>query len=129
MALDVECCYAECSDLGTIMLNVIMLNVVILSVVMLNVVVPFITAVSRWVEGVEVVFKINTSGLYYKHVTIVNNNSSIVSKWSFKLTDDPRVVINDRNRFMIQKTDGESLLKRFFFLVVKQISLGPRHSA
>ncbi len=83
--LDVECCYAECRDLLTIMLNVIilsvvMLNVVILTVVMLNVVVPFITAEGSWVDGVEVVFKINTSGLYYKHATIVNNDSSIISK-------------------------------------------------
>jgi len=43
-------------------------------------------------------------GLYYKHVTIVNDNSSIISKWSCKLIDDPRVSIYDRNRFIIQAT-------------------------
>jgi hypothetical protein len=29
------------------------------------------------------------SGLYYKHVAIINGDSSIISKWSFKLIDDP----------------------------------------
>jgi hypothetical protein len=38
MAMDVECCYAECRDLVIIMLNVIMLSVVLLSAVMFSVV-------------------------------------------------------------------------------------------
>ena len=45
---------------------------------------------------------VESSGLYYKHVMIVNDNSSVVSKWSFKLIDGPRVVIYDRHRFIIQ---------------------------
>jgi hypothetical protein len=49
-------------------------------------------------------YNIDNSGLYYKHVKIVNDNSSIINKWSFKLIDDARVVIYDRNRFMIQAT-------------------------
>ncbi len=44
-------------------------------------------------------------GLHYKHVTIVNDDSSLVSKWSFNLGDDPRVIINDRHMFIIQATD------------------------
>ncbi len=43
----------------------------------------------------------HSSGLYYKHVTIVNDDSSIVRKWSFKLSDDPRVFLYDRHRFII----------------------------
>ncbi len=39
-------------------------------------------------------------GLYYKHVTIVNDDSSIVSKCSLKLTDDP----DDHHRFIIPDT-------------------------
>ncbi len=39
--------------------------------------------------------EIYNCGLYYKHVTIVNDDSSAVSKWSFKLIDDPRVIIYD----------------------------------
>ncbi len=44
-------------------------------------------------------------GLYYKHVTIVTDDSSIVNKWGFNLIDDARVVIYDLNRFIIQATD------------------------
>jgi len=44
------------------------------------------------------------SGLYYEHMTIINDDSSVVSKWSFKLIDDPRVVIYERHRFIIQAT-------------------------
>ncbi len=44
-----------------------------------------------------------TGDLYYKHVTIVNDDSSIVSKQSFKFIDNPRVVY-DRLRFIVQAT-------------------------
>ncbi len=43
--------------------------------------------------------------MYYKHVKIVNDNSRVVNKGSFKLIDDGRVVIYNRNRFIIQATD------------------------
>ncbi len=43
-------------------------------------------------------------GLYYKLVTIVIDDSSVISKWSFKLIGDPRVVIYDRNRLLVQTT-------------------------
>ncbi len=35
---------------------------------------------------------------------IVNDNSSIISKWSSKRIDDARVIIYDRNMFIIQVT-------------------------
>jgi hypothetical protein len=41
-------------------------------------------------------------GMYYKQVTIVNDDSSIISKLNFKLIDNPRVVIYDHNRFITQ---------------------------
>jgi hypothetical protein len=50
--------------------------------------------------------------LYYKHVTIVNDDSSIISKWSFKLIDDPRIVIYDYHRFIIQAT-GACAIKHY----------------
>jgi hypothetical protein len=56
-------------------------------------------------QGESVTYDKHTSGLYYKLVTIVNDDSSIISKWSFKLIDDPRVVIYDRNKFIMQATD------------------------
>jgi hypothetical protein len=50
-----------------------------------------------------------TSGFYYKHVMIVNDDSIIVSDWSFKLIDDPRVVIYDCHRFILQAIDGRPI--------------------
>ncbi len=38
------------------------------------------------------------------NVKIVNDDSSVISKWSFKLIDDPRVVIYNRHRFTKQAT-------------------------
>ncbi len=41
-------------------------------------------------------------GLYYKHMTIVNDDSSIVSEQSFQLIDDARGIIYDRRMFIRQ---------------------------
>jgi hypothetical protein len=52
-----------------------------------------------------------TCGLYYKHITIGNDDSSVVSKWRLQtvalLIDDARVVIYERNMFMIEATGGK----------------------
>ncbi len=45
-----------------------------------------------------------TSEQYYKHITIVNDNSTVISKYSLKLIDDPRVVIYDCHMFIVQAT-------------------------
>jgi hypothetical protein len=42
------------------------------------------------------------SGFYNKYVTIVNDDSSIINKLCFKLIDNARVVIYDRNRLIKQ---------------------------
>ncbi len=47
-------------------------------------------------------YVIDTNGLYYKHVTIVIDDSSIISKWSLKFIDGARVFIYDHNMFIIQ---------------------------
>ena len=49
--------------------------------------------------------QLETSGLYYKHTTIVNYASSVVNKLEALLTDDARVVIYDRDVFTVQATD------------------------
>ncbi len=41
------------------------------------------------------------SGLYYKRMTIVIDDSRIIGKWSSKLFDDALVVIYNRNVFII----------------------------
>ncbi len=57
------------------------------------------------------IFAILTCGLYYKHTTIANDNSSVVIKWSSKLIDAARGVIYDRHLFIVQATD---CLKKYF---------------
>ncbi len=53
---------------------------------------------------------IKTSSLYYKHITIINYDSSIVNKFGASLPDDARVVIYDRHVFIVQAT-GVDLIK------------------
>jgi hypothetical protein len=45
-----------------------------------------------------------TCGLYYKPITIVNDDSSIVNKLETSLTDDARVIIYDDHMFIVQAT-------------------------
>ncbi len=52
-------------------------------------------------------------GLYYKHMTIVNDDSSVIIKWSFKLIDAARGVVYDRHMFIAQPT-GVCVLETFF---------------
>ncbi len=47
---------------------------------------------------------IDTSGLYYKHMTIINYTSSIVNKLEALLTDDARVIIYNCHMFIVQST-------------------------
>ncbi len=48
--------------------------------------------------------KIEVSGLYYKLMTIVNDDSGAVNKLEASLTDDARVVIYDRRMFIVEAT-------------------------
>jgi hypothetical protein len=40
------------------------------------------------------------SGQHYKHATVLNDDSSIINKWSYKLIDYARIIIYDCNRFI-----------------------------
>ncbi len=42
-------------------------------------------------------------------MTIINDDSNIVNKWSFKLIDDARVIIYNRHMFIVQAIDIENL--------------------
>jgi hypothetical protein len=44
-------------------------------------------------------------GLHYKHMTIVNDNSSIINKLRASLTDDAGVIIYDHHMFIEQATE------------------------
>ncbi len=48
--------------------------------------------------------KNNSCGLYYKSITIVNDDSSVVNKLETSLTDDARVVIYNRHMFIVHAT-------------------------
>jgi hypothetical protein len=48
------------------------------------------------------------SGLYYKPITIINDDSRVVNKLEPSLTDDARVIIYDRHVFKVQATGGQS---------------------
>jgi hypothetical protein len=41
-------------------------------------------------------------GLYYKHVTIVNDDSRIINKFEALLTDDARVITYNHHVFIVQ---------------------------
>ncbi len=46
------------------------------------------------------------SGQYYKHITIVNDDSSIDNKFEASLTDDSRVIFYYHHLFIVQDTDA-----------------------
>ncbi len=51
--------------------------------------------------------RLHISGLYYKPMTIVNDDSRVINKFETLLTDDARVVIYDCHMFIVQATDLE----------------------
>jgi hypothetical protein len=58
-----------------------------------------------------------TSGLYYKPITIINNDSRVINKLETSRTDDARVVIYDRHRF-IEKATGGSTVPRYVLQLI-----------
>ena len=44
-------------------------------------------------------------GLYYKPMTIINDDSRVVNKLEASLTDDARVIIYDCQMFIVQATE------------------------
>jgi hypothetical protein len=65
---------------------------------------------------------IDTCGLYYKHIAIVNYDSSMVKKFGASLTDDARVIIYDRHLFIVQAT-GVNVIKMSSSLTLQQNTL------
>ncbi len=48
--------------------------------------------------------KVKTCGLYYKLMTIVNDDSWVINRLEASLTDDARVSIYDCHMFIVQAT-------------------------
>jgi hypothetical protein len=57
----------------------------------------------------ELCWAVKTSGLYYKHVTIINDASSVVNKLKASLNDAARGVIYEHHMFIAQATDLREL--------------------
>ncbi len=57
-----------------------------------------------WLEQCQWRHNCTSRGLYYKPMTIVNDDSRVVNKLEASLTDDIRVVIYDRHMFNVQAT-------------------------
>jgi hypothetical protein len=57
--------------------------------------------------------KIYPSGLYYKPIMSVNDDSSIVNKIETSLIDDTRVVIYNRHMFIEQATGPKQCVNSF----------------
>ncbi len=53
---------------------------------------------------IKIVNTSSTCVLYYKHMAIVNDDSSGISKWGSKLIDSVGVIIYDHYVFIIQAT-------------------------
>ncbi len=48
--------------------------------------------------------RLQVSGLYYKPMTIVNDDSWVITKLETSLTDNARVIIYNRRMFIVQAT-------------------------
>ncbi len=57
------------------------------------------------IDGRKNLYKTDTSGLYYKPITIVNDDSSVINKLEISLIDDARFVIYDRHMSIVQATE------------------------
>ena len=50
-----------------------------------------------------------TSGLYYKPITIINDDSRVINKLETSVTDDARFIIYEHHMFIVQATDSQGL--------------------
>ena len=55
-----------------------------------------------------------SSGLYYKPMMIINDNSRVITKFETSLTDDARVVIYDHHMFIVQVSISPTFYKQLF---------------
>ncbi len=66
--------------------------------------------------------KFHLQWLYYKHMAIVNDDSSIVNKLETSLSDDARVVIYGRHMFIVQATDVSPIYIKLMRFLKKMIT-------
>jgi hypothetical protein len=51
------------------------------------------------------------SGIYNKHIVIINDDINIVNKFEASLSDDTRVVIYDCHMFIVQATEAYPIVE------------------
>jgi hypothetical protein len=59
--------------------------------------------------------------LYYKPITIVNDDSRVINKFEASFTDDARVTNYNRHMFIVHVTDMLTDVKKDFFLTHRVI--------
>ncbi len=67
-----------------------------------------VPAATKYISAKNRLQIIDFSGMYYKPITIVNDDSGIINKLETSLIDDARVIICDRHMFIVQDTDQVS---------------------
>ncbi len=67
------------------------------------------------------------SGLYYKHMTIINYASIGISKLKASLNDDARIIIYNRHMFIVQATDSRNFQSPI--LKIQYLNLITQHCA
>ncbi len=73
-------------------------------------------------KGLNLAVAAATSGLYYKSMMIVNDDSRVVNKLEASLIDDARVVIYDHHIFIVQAT-GETNSKKKFSRIFSDVAV------
>jgi hypothetical protein len=61
-------------------------------------------------------YNIDTCGLYYKLMLIINDESRVINKLEASLTDYARVIIHNCHMFIVQATGGQSFKTTYFFV-------------
>ncbi len=61
--------------------------------------------------GIDMESEVESCGLYYKPVTIVNDDSSIVNKLDTSLIDNARVIIYILRMYIVQATESLAVTK------------------
>ncbi len=65
---------------------------------------PFWNKAGRLNDGGRLT-EVDICGLYYKPVTIKNDDTSVINKLETSVNDDARVIIYDRHMFIVQATE------------------------
>ncbi len=72
----------------------------------------------RWRSKLWCHLQSSFCGLYYKPIMIVNDDSSIINKFETSLLDDARVIIYNRNMFIVKTTDNSQVMASLTIVIL-----------